>query len=175
MSTAPEQKVLPDLKALISISDHWRKKSESIVFTNGVFDILHRGHIDYLYKTSKRANRMIIGVNSDASVKRLGKGSDRPYNCENDRAYLLAALGFVDGVIIFNEGTPLKLIQTLKPDVLAKGGDYNPNASKNSPDYMVGSEEVKSWGGRVISIPFLKGFSTTSLVQTIRGTRYGKN
>lgn len=148
----------------------WRSNNESCVFTNGVFDIVHRGHIDYLNKASKLANRMILGLNSDASVKRLGKGEDRPINSELDRAYLLAAFGFIDAVIIFDGDTPLELIENIKPDILVKGGDYNPAAKPEERDYIVGSDIVLSNGGKVDVIPFLPGYSTTLLLKKIRNS-----
>jgi rfaE bifunctional protein nucleotidyltransferase chain/domain len=148
----------------------WRKKGQSIVFTNGVFDIIHRGHIDYLYKTSLKGDKLIIGLNADESVKQLGKGDDRPYNTEENRAYLLAAFWFVDAVVIFNKDTPYELIKLLKPDVLVKGGDYNADSLAGDKKYIVGSDIVKSYNGEVTVIPFLKGYSTTSLVEKIKNS-----
>lgn len=146
----------------------WRLEGKSCVFTNGVFDIIHRGHIDYLNKASQLADKMILGLNSDASVKRLGKGDDRPINSELDRAYLLAAFGFIDAVIIFNDDTPLELISNIKPDVLVKGGDYNTNAKTGDKKYIVGSDIVLNNGGKVDVITFLPGYSTTLLLKKIR-------
>ena len=146
----------------------WKTEGLSIVFTNGVFDIIHRGHIDYLYKASLKGDKLIIGLNSDGSVKRLGKGDGRPYNFEENRAYLLAAFGFVDAVVVFDEDTPIELIRLIKPDVLVKGGDYDALALKGDKQYIVGSDIVKSYQGVVEVIPFLKGFSTTSLVEKIK-------
>lgn len=158
------------LSDFLHICDDWRSNDESFVFTNGVFDIIHRGHIDYLNKASLLADRMILGVNSDASVKRLNKGDDRPIVNENDRAYLLAAFGFIDAVIIFNDDTPLHLIEAIKPNVLVKGGDYDPGASKGDPKYIVGSDLVKSMKGKVDVIPFLPGYSTSEIVRKIRNS-----
>ena len=146
----------------------WKTEGLSIVFTNGVFDIIHRGHIDYLYKASLKGDKLIIGLNSDGSVKRLGKGDGRPYNFEENRAYLLAAFGFVDAVIVFDEDTPIKLISLIKPGVLVKGGDYDATAKIGDKQYIVGSDIVKSYHGVVEVIPFIKGFSTTSLVEKIK-------
>lgn len=146
----------------------WKAEDLSIVFTNGVFDIIHRGHIDYLYKASLKGDKLIIGLNSDKSVKRLGKGDSRPYNSEENRAYLLAAFGFIDAVVVFGEDTPIDLIKMIKPDVLVKGGDYDTSAIKGDSKYIVGSDIVKSYDGDVEIIPFLKGFSTTSLVEKIK-------
>ncbi|RLD22750.1 MAG: D-glycero-beta-D-manno-heptose 1-phosphate adenylyltransferase [Bacteroidetes bacterium] len=148
----------------------WKTEGLSIVFTNGVFDIIHRGHIDYLYKASLKGDKLIIGLNSDSSVKRLGKGDSRPYNSEENRAYLLAAFGFIDGVVVFDEDTPIELIELIKPDVLVKGGDYDASAKKGDKQYIVGSDIVKSYDGVVEVIPFLKGFSTTSLVEKIKNS-----
>ena len=113
-------------------------------------------------------DKLIIGLNSDGSVKRLGKGDGRPYNFEENRAYLLAAFGFVDAVVVFDEDTPIELIRLIKPDVLVKGGDYDALALKGDKQYIVGSDIVKSYQGVVEVIPFLKGFSTTSLVEKIK-------
>ena len=146
----------------------WKAEGLSIVFTNGVFDIIHRGHIDYLHKASLEGDILIIGLNSDSSVKRLGKGDSRPYNSEENRAYLLAAFGFIDAVVVFDEDTPIELIRLIKPDVLVKGGDYDASAIKGDNQYIVGSDIVKSYSGLVEVIPFLKGFSTTSLIEKIK-------
>jgi len=132
-----------------------------LVFTNGCFDVLHRGHVTYLAQASALGASMIIGVNSDASVKRQGKGEDRPINAEQDRMMVLAALESVSLVVKFDEDTPLNLILACKPDVLVKGGDW-------TPDKIVGSKEVLAWGGAVHSIPFLHERSTTALLKKIR-------
>ena len=146
----------------------WRNQNKSCVFTNGVFDIIHKGHIDYLYKASQLGDKLILGLNADSSVKRLGKGDDRPINVEKDRAYLLAAFFFIDAVILFDSDTPYQLISIIKPDVLVKGGDYDPAAKEGDKKYIVGSDLVLSSGGKVDVIPFLPGYSTTSLIQKIR-------
>lgn len=146
----------------------WRNDNQSCVFTNGVFDILHKGHIDYLYKASLLGDKLIIGLNADSSVKRLGKGDDRPINSEDDRAYLLAAFFFIDAVVLFDSDTPYQLISTIKPDVLVKGGDYDPRAKEGDKKYIVGSDYVLSTGGKVDVIPFLPGYSTTSIINKIR-------
>ncbi len=148
----------------------WKDDGLSIVFTNGVFDIIHRGHIDYLYKASLKGDKLILGLNADDSVKRLGKGDSRPFNSEENRAYLLAAFGFIDAVAVFVEDTPIELIRLIRPDVLVKGGDYDASAKKGNNKYIVGSEIVKSYHGVVEVIPFLKGFSTTSLVEKIKNS-----
>ena len=132
-----------------------------LVFTNGCFDVLHRGHVTYLAQARALGAAMVLGVNSDASVKRQGKGDDRPINIEQDRLAVLAALEAVDLVVLFDEDTPLDLILTCKPDVLVKGGDW-------APDKIVGAKEVTGWGGSGHSIPFLHERSTTALLKKIR-------
>lgn len=132
-----------------------------LVFTNGCFDVLHRGHVTYLAQARALGATLIVGVNSDASVKRQGKGDDRPINVERDRMAVLAALEAVSLVVVFDEDTPLKLILACKPDVLVKGGDWK-------PENIVGSNEVQGWGGSVHSIPFLHQRSTTALLKKIR-------
>jgi D-glycero-beta-D-manno-heptose 1-phosphate adenylyltransferase len=132
-----------------------------LVFTNGCFDVLHRGHVTYLAQARALGAALVLGVNSDASVKRQGKGDDRPVNHEDDRMAVLAALEAVDLVVLFDEDTPLDLILTCHPDMLVKGGDW-------TPDRIVGSKEVTAWGGSVHSIPFLHERSTTALLKKIR-------
>ena len=133
-----------------------------LVFTNGVFDVLHRGHVTYLAQARALGASLIVGVNSDASVKRLGKGDDRPVNALADRMAVLAALESVSLVTPFDEDTPLALILACRPDVLVKGGDWKPDA-------IVGAREVQGWGGAVHSIPFEHERSTTALLARIRG------
>ena len=132
-----------------------------LVFTNGCFDVLHRGHVTYLAQARALGASLILGVNSDASVKRLDKGDDRPINSEQDRMAVLAALESVNLVVKFDEDTPLNLILACKPDVLVKGGDWKPAD-------IVGAKEVQSWGGSVHSLPFLHERSTTALLKKIR-------
>jgi rfaE bifunctional protein nucleotidyltransferase chain/domain len=139
----------------------WRLKSDRIVFTNGCFDILHRGHVEYLQEAAALGDRLVVGVNSDASVRRLGKGEDRPLNDQDSRAKVLAALRCVDTVVIFDEDTPLELITALQPDVVAKGGDWK-------PEQIVGADVVNARGGEVRSLKLVDGFSTTALVEKIR-------
>lgn len=148
--------------------DSWKQHDEKVVFTNGVFDLIHRGHITYLAEAASQGTKFIIGVNSDASVKTLAKGAARPIKDEESRAIILAAMQFVDAVIIFDDHTPVQLIEALKPSVLIKGGDYNPNESDaSSKKYIVGRETVLNNGGEVLVIPFLEGFSTTALERKI--------
>lgn len=132
-----------------------------LVFTNGCFDVLHRGHVTYLAQARALGASLVVGVNSDASVKRQGKGEGRPVNSEQDRMMVLAALESVGLVVLFDEDTPLRLILACHPDILAKGGDWKPES-------IVGSKEVKGWGGAVHSIPFLHERSTTALLNKIR-------
>lgn len=132
-----------------------------LVFTNGVFDVLHRGHVEYLYAARALGDALVVGVNTDASVRRLGKGPDRPLNREWDRAFVLAGLGCVDAVTLFDEDTPAALIGALIPDVLVKGGDYQ-------PEHVVGRDIVEAHGGRLVLIPFVQGHSTTALLERMR-------
>jgi len=149
------------LDKLVRKVNSWRATGGTVSFTNGVFDILHDGHIASLSEAAKEADYLIVGVNSDASVKRL-KGPERPVNNEYSRALLLAAMVLVDAVVIFEEDTPLRLISTLLPDVIVKGGDY-------TLDQIVGAKEVMANGGRVIINPILEGFSTTNIIAKMRG------
>ena len=136
-----------------------RLKSKTIAFTNGVFDILHEGHIAVLAEAAALADVLIVGINSDRSVKKL-KGQHRPVNGENSRALIIASMIMVDAVTIFDEETPLELIELIRPDVLVKGGDY-------TPDTVVGAKEVISWQGKVEIIPVREGFSTTNIINRI--------
>ncbi|MEM7194705.1 MAG: D-glycero-beta-D-manno-heptose 1-phosphate adenylyltransferase [Pseudomonadota bacterium] len=135
--------------------------SRPLVFTNGCFDILHRGHVDYLERAGDLGKSLIVGVNSDTSVKELEKGENRPVNSEQDRAAILCALECVSGVVIFNEPTPLEIITAINPNVLVKGGDW-------SLDNIVGAREVTANGGEVRSIPFEFELSTSALIERIR-------
>jgi D-glycero-beta-D-manno-heptose 1-phosphate adenylyltransferase len=130
----------------------------AIVFTNGVFDLLHRGHVEYLFAARALGDALVVGVNTDASVRRLGKGAERPLNPEDDRALVLAGLAAVDAVVLFDEDTPRELIAALRPDVLVKGGDY-------TVDRIAGADEVRAAGGRVETIPLVPGRSTTSILE----------
>ncbi len=132
-----------------------------VVFTNGVFDLLHPGHIDILSESRGLGDALVVGVNSDDSVRRL-KGPTRPIRGEADRAYVLAALESVDAVVLFSDDTPLELILSLKPDVIAKGGDY-------TVDTIVGAREVRGWGGEAVVIPLTPGHSTTSTIEKLSG------
>ena len=136
-------------------------KGDRIVFTNGCFDLLHRGHVTYLQEAAALGDRLVIGLNSDNSVRRQGKGPERPLNDQDSRAKVLSALRLVDAVVIFEEDTPLALIEAIVPDVLVKGGDW-------SEDRIVGAEVVRKNGGEVKSLALVEGFSTTALVEKVR-------
>lgn len=164
-----EQKIV-DAKGLDRMLMIWRLKSNTVVFTNGCFDILHQGHVDYLCKAKDLGDKLVVAVNSDDSVKRLQKGSSRPIQDERSRALILASLHVVDLVVIFDEDTPLELIKIARPDVLVKGADYDVNETDpESKRFVVGSDVVKSYGGNVVAIPFLEGFSTSAIEKKIRG------
>lgn len=140
------------------------RKGRKLVFTNGVFDILHAGHVTYLAAARSLGDLLIVGLNSDASVKRLGKGDDRPINGLEDRSIVLEALRAVDGVVVFEEDTPNRLIEQLKPDVHVKGGDYDPEKMPETP-------LVRGYGGEVVILPFLPGRSTTAMLAAIRRSK----
>jgi|SRR6185503_2065046 len=141
----------------------WQAEGRKVVFTNGVFDLLHIGHITYLAKAADLGDKLIIGLNADSSVKRI-KGEDRPVNDQNSRAALLAALFFVDAVTVFDEDTPHNLISALLPDILVKGADY-------TVENIVGAKEVLANGGEVKTITFVDGHSSTSIINKIRSGR----
>lgn len=143
------------------LADRLAKLPRPLVFTNGVFDILHRGHASYLAQARALGASLVVGVNSDASVKMLGKGDDRPINTEADRQALLAALESVDMAVLFTEQTPVNLIAKIRPDIYVKGGDYE-------IDTLAETHLVKSWGGKAVAIPFIYERSTTSLLGKIR-------
>jgi rfaE bifunctional protein nucleotidyltransferase chain/domain len=156
----------PAFEAKICAPDEFAARiaplARPLVFTNGVFDILHRGHASYLAQARARGASLVVAVNSDQSVRRLGKGPDRPVNALADRVALVAALEAVSLVTWFDDDTPLALILLARPDVLVKGGDW-------APEKIVGAKEVVNWGGAVISIPFIHDRSTTATLQKIRG------
>ena len=148
----------------------WKMKKNAIVFTNGCFDILHTGHVSYLAEAAELGGKLIVALNTDSSVKRQGKGDDRPINNEDARATVLAALGYVDMVVFFDKDTPLELIELLKPDILVKGADYDPDETDpSSKKYIVGSDVVRANGGEVKAIPLVEGFSTTSIIEKLKG------
>lgn len=140
----------------------WRQNVHGrVVFTNGVFDLLHSGHVDVLTAARAMGDALVVGVNGDASVHRL-KGPDRPVRSESERAYVIAAIECVDAVVVFEEDTPLKLVMALTPDVIVKGGDY-------TIDTIVGAREVQGWGGEAVAIPLTPGQSTTSIIEKLSG------
>lgn len=145
---------------LIEIVQEWKQRGSKIVFTNGCFDILHRGHVEMLEKARALGDFLILGLNSDDSVRRL-KGEGRPLVAQDDRAFILSRLEAVDAVSIFDEDTPLELLKVIQPHILVKGGDYN-------IDTIVGHELVQSYGGSVQTIPLSRGRSTTNIVQKIK-------
>jgi D-beta-D-heptose 7-phosphate kinase/D-beta-D-heptose 1-phosphate adenosyltransferase len=138
-----------------------RPREGTLVFTNGVFDVLHRGHVEYLEAARALGDWLVVGLNSDQSVRRL-KGPSRPVNSQEDRAVVLGGLAVVDAVVVFGEDTPLRLVEALLPDVIVKGGDY-------TPESVVGAREVVAAGGRVVIAPLLAGRSTTRIVERIQG------
>ncbi|MDB4918113.1 D-glycero-beta-D-manno-heptose 1-phosphate adenylyltransferase [Mucilaginibacter sp.] len=148
---------LSSLKGMVSA---WQKEGKKVVFTNGVFDLLHIGHVTYLAKAAELGDKLIIGLNTDSSVKRI-KGENRPINDQNSRAAILASLFFVDGVVMFDEDIPLNVINFLMPDILVKGADY-------SIENIVGAKEVIANGGEVKTITFVEGYSSTSIIKKIK-------
>lgn len=151
-------KIVPRIEAPAAL----RRLAGPVVFTNGVFDVLHRGHVTYLAQARALGGSLVVAINTDASARRLGKGPERPLNREQDRAVMLAALASVDLVTWFDEDTPVALLDELRPDVYVKGGDYDMAALEET-------RRIQSWGGRALAIPFLDGYSTTALVERIRG------
>ena len=149
-------------ESLKTLLNQWNSENKELVFTNGCFDILHRGHVEYLCHARDLGDKLILGLNTDASVKRLGKSPERPINSESTRAIILAALECVDAIILFNEDTPLELIDFVQPDVLVKGSDYK-------AEDIVGYDIVKAKGGKVITIQLVDGFSTTTLIEKMKG------
>ena len=155
-------------KNIIEKSREFRSENKELCFTNGCFDILHLGHVTYLAEAASLGDHLIVGVNSDRSVKSLGKSPNRPVNTENSRAFLIAAMEFVDLVVVFDEDTPETTIKDLMPDILVKGGDYDPEeANETHPKYIVGRDHVINSGGRVETIDLVKGYSTTEILKKL--------
>jgi D-glycero-beta-D-manno-heptose 1-phosphate adenylyltransferase len=152
-----QSKIVLDRSELQNQLAIWQFKNHKIVFTNGCFDIIHRGHVEYLAQAASLGHQLIVGLNTDASVKRL-KGSTRPVQDENTRALVLAGFSFISKVVLFDEDTPLELIQLIQPDILVKGGDYN-------PEEIVGYDTVKAKNGEVVTINLVEGHSTTSIIK----------
>ena len=159
MAAASIAEKIYSLTGLVGKTGQWKKEGKKIVFTNGVFDLLHKGHIFSLIQAAKQGDVLVIGLNSDSSVKRL-KGNSRPINDQDARALLLSSLIMVDAVVIFEEDTPLNLITSILPDVLVKGGDY-------TVDEIAGAKEVIANGGKIMINPILDGFSTTAIINAI--------
>jgi len=153
--------VLTPREAAATQCRRWQRSGRCVVFTNGVFDMLHCGHVHYLEEARSLGDVLVVGINDDASARRLEKGAERPLNPLEDRGAVLAALRAVDLVVPFHEDTPRELIGLLRPQVLVKGGDY-------TEAQVVGAEEVRGWGGRVVIVPFLPGYSTTGLIRRIQ-------
>jgi D-beta-D-heptose 7-phosphate kinase/D-beta-D-heptose 1-phosphate adenosyltransferase len=151
-----------DLATARQLREAWARQGERVVFTNGCFDLLHAGHVQLLESARREGDRLIVGINSDRSVREI-KGPERPVLPQAERAETLAALACVDGVVIFDEPTPAEVIRALEPDVLAKGADWGADA-------IVGRETVEAYGGRVVRIPLVAGLSTTALIERIRRT-----
>jgi len=156
-----KEKIITD-ETLGPLLTYWRLKDNRIVFTNGCFDILHRGHIEYLSKTASLGDIVVVGLNSDRSVRKI-KGNDRPLQDEYLRALVMASLKQVTGVCLFDEETPYNLISRVKPDVLVKGGDYK-------VEEIVGADVVKGYGGEVVTIDFVEGYSTSGLIEKLQKT-----
>jgi len=153
------QKKIVDRENLQHVLSFWRFKNYKIVFTNGCFDILHRGHIEYLAKAASLGDVLFLGLNSDVSVRQI-KGASRPIQDENSRALILASLQFINLVVLFSEDTPYELIKIVQPDILVKGADYK-------PEDIVGYDIVKAKGGEVVTIPFVDGYSTTGILARV--------
>lgn len=159
LQTNPFHKIF-GLAELQRLRDGWKAAGEKVVFTNGVFDLIHPGHLIYLQEAADLGTKLILAINSDASVKMLGKGDSRPINKEQDRAIIMSALTMIDAVVIFKEETPQNIINVLMPDVLVKGGDY-------TIENIVGAKEVLANGGEVKQLQFVEGYSTTAIEQKI--------
>ena len=158
------QKKIHSREMLVRQMAIWRMKDYKVVFTNGCFDLLHHGHVDYLSKAADLGDALVIGVNSDSSVKKLNKGANRPIQNENDHALILSSFQFIDAIIIFEEDTPYELIKALQPNILVKGGDWK------EAD-IIGADIVKAKGGVVTTIPFVDGYSTTNIEAKIKGAK----
>ncbi|SRR5690554_6000872 len=155
-----------EAKAIIS---SWKDNDRKVVFTNGCFDILHRGHVSYLAKAAALGSYLVVGVNADESVRRLNKAPGRPVNDQDSRALIIASLQVVDLVVIFENDTPQGLINFLEPSVLVKGADYDAKITdENHPKYIVGAKEVKATGGEVATIELEEGFSTTGIIERLK-------
>lgn len=153
-------KIVKDPTEISRTLAYWKFRQFKVVFTNGCFDIIHRGHVEYLYQASLLGDVLILGLNTDESVRRI-KGSGRPVIDEESRSIVLAAMEFIDMIVLFNEDTPLNLINSIKPDILVKGNDYK-------TDEIVGSDVVRSYGGKIQTVPLVEGFSTTTIIDKLK-------
>lgn len=160
MNSSDKILALPQLQEQL---DEWRAQGQKIVFTNGCFDLLHLGHVDYLEKARQLGDKLVLGLNTDASISRI-KGPSRPLQDEMSRARVMASLLYIDAVVLFDEDTPLELIKMVQPDILVKGDDY-------SVEQIVGHEIVMAKGGEVKTVPLVKGYSTTNIVRKIESTQ----
>lgn len=160
---------IKDLKHAKELVREWKSQAKTIVFTNGCFDLLHLGHVDYLEKARSLGDKLVLGLNSDDSVSRF-KGQNRPIQDQNSRSRVLAALQVVDLVVFFNDDTPLTLISEILPDILVKGSDYSAEANDHSAEYIIGSDVVKKNGGVVKTIDFVSGYSTSKIIEKIKRT-----
>ncbi|MFD2513927.1 D-glycero-beta-D-manno-heptose 1-phosphate adenylyltransferase [Pontibacter locisalis] len=160
MNSSDKILALPQLQEQLN---EWRAQGQKIVFTNGCFDLLHLGHVDYLEKARQLGDKLVLGLNTDASISRI-KGPSRPLQDEMSRARVMASLLYIDAVVLFNENTPLELIKMVQPDILVKGDDY-------SVEQIVGHEIVMAKGGEVKTVPLVKGYSTTNIVRKIESTQ----
>jgi rfaE bifunctional protein nucleotidyltransferase chain/domain len=163
METTTEKEVKDKIYSLDAVSakaKEWQAKGDKVVFTNGCFDLLHLGHITYLAEAASLGNKLIVAINSDASVKRL-KGTNRPINDEHSRGVMLACFFFIDAIVVFDEDTPLEVIESILPDILVKGGDY-------TIPQIVGAAEVMDNGGEVKVLDFVPGYSSTNIINRIR-------
>ncbi|HLW30530.1 MAG TPA: D-glycero-beta-D-manno-heptose 1-phosphate adenylyltransferase [Brumimicrobium sp.] len=155
-----------EAKAIIT---SWKDNDEKVVFTNGCFDILHRGHVTYLAKAAAKGKYLVVGVNSDESVRRLNKAPNRPVNDQKSRALIIASLQVVDLVVIFDNDTPKELIQFMEPSILVKGADYDASITdEKDQKYIVGANEVIAYGGKVMTIELEEGFSTTGIINRLK-------
>jgi len=154
------RKIIRSNEKLNSLLEKWSDQHDKIVFTNGCFDLVHKGHIDYLYKAAALGTKLMVGVNSDESVRAI-KGESRPVQDESSRMHLLAAIEFVNAVVLFNDATPYNLIKKVRPDVLVKGADYK-------PEEIVGYDILKSYGGEVVTIEYLDGYSSSAIIKKIK-------
>ena len=166
-----ESHILSDFESAMKRIESWRNAGETIVFSNGVFDILHVGHVTYLEAAKELGDHLVLGLNGDASVRRLNKAPNRPIHSEENRKRVLEGLRAVDLVVVFEDDTPLNLIVRVQPDVLVKGGDYDPSCTNSqNKSYIVGSQEVLKSGGSVTVLPYVEGHSTTSIIEKSRTT-----